>query len=284
MGAGDGQFARELLPWVSQRMPEFAAALHYTAVEQSARQRESIQAALSNCGIQVHSLATLPDEAQITGCIFCHEFFDALPVHILVWRSTGWLERCVGWQDDRPVWVERSPGSPALLAEAEKRFEQGLGTEDREEGWQAEVSPASADWAQRLERALTRGEILVVDYGYTLEEWHMGRFRHGSAMGYREHQAINDLLASPGDQDLTAHVCFDIFLEATASQSPRPAVRYRSQSRFLMEAGEPDQFATVFADCPDEPARLKRAQQLKSLILPEGMGSTFQVLQLRKGL
>jgi SAM-dependent MidA family methyltransferase len=51
-----------------------------------------------------------------------------------------------------------------------------------------------------------------------------------------------------------------------------------------MEAGEADQFAGVFADCADEPARLKRAQHLKSLILPEGMGSTFQVLQLRKGL
>lgn len=112
----------------------------------------------------------------------------------------------------------------------------------------------------------------------------MGRFREGSAMGYRGHQAIPDLLATPGEQDLTAHVNFDIFLDATASGTPRPAVRLRSQSRFLIEAGEADQFADVFAGCAGDDARLKRARQLKSLILPEGMGSTFQVLQMRRGI
>lgn len=284
MGAGDGQFARELLPWISQRMPELAAAMHYTAVEQSAHQRASIQEALIKCGIPAEARATLPEGSTITGVVFCHEFFDALPVHILVWRAGQWKERCVGWQEDRLVWVEKEPTRQELVEEAEKRVEAGWPAESREEGWQAEVSLAAIEWAQRLESILERGELLIVDYGYTLEEWQMGRFREGSAMGYREHKAITDLLATPGDQDLTAHINFDIFLEAIAHRTPRPTVRFRSQSRFLVAAGEADQFADVFADCADESARTRRALQLKSLILPEGMGSTFQVLQIRKGI
>ena len=104
-------------------------------------------------------------------------------------------------------------------------------------------------------------------------------------MGYREHRAVVDLLASPGDQDLTAHVNFDLFLETLAKQADgRTAadVRLRTQSRFLMAVGESDQFADVLSDCTDDKELQQRARQLKTLILPEGMGSTFQVLQLRK--
>jgi SAM-dependent MidA family methyltransferase len=282
MGPGDGQFARELLPWIRNRFPQFAAALRYTAVEQSARQRAALQEALGSANIDCSIQAGLPENAAYSGGIFCHEFFDALPVHILVCRNGRWKERCVGLNGNALVWRELDPADSGLISEADKRLEPGLSSEAREEGWQAEISPASAAWALQLEKALQAGELLVVDYGYTLEEWQLGRFRNGSAMGYREHKAVEDLLAAPGDQDLTAHVNFDLFLEATASLSPRPAVRFRSQSRFLMEAGEADQFADVFEDCSDENARLQRARQLKTLILPEGMGGTFQVLQIRK--
>jgi SAM-dependent MidA family methyltransferase len=282
MGPGDGQFARELLPWISQQIPEFAAALHYTAVEQGSRQRIALQEALRPASIPFEILDALPEAAAIHGCIFCHEFFDALPVHLLVCRDNQWMERYVGIEGNDLVWQERNPGDKQLVREAEKRLEPGSTVEFREDGWPAEVSPAATNWAQRLERALVRGELLIVDYGYTLEEWQLGRFREGSAMGYREHKAITDLLANPGDQDLTAHVNFDIFLEVTTDVVPRPNIRFRSQSRFLMEAGESDQFTDIFADCANENERLQRAQQLKSLILPEGMGNTFQVLQLRK--
>jgi SAM-dependent MidA family methyltransferase len=286
MGPGDGQFAREVLPWISKRFPELAQALRYTAVEQSATMlkalRQSLDQALRSTRIAHQCLQRLPDHAAIEGCIFCHEFFDAQPFHILIWREGRWKERFVAFEGDRLVWQEDDPSNSELLEQAERRFEPGIAANDREDGWQAEVSPVSMNWAKKLEKSLTRGELLVVDYGYTLDEWQLGRFREGSAMAYREHKAITDLLANPGEQDLTAHVNFDIFLDAIASQTSRPDIRLRSQSRFLMSVGEADEFAGVFADCADENERLQRARQLKSLILPEGMGTTFQVLQLRK--
>ncbi len=285
LGPGDGQFARELLPWIARRFPEFASAVHYLAIEQSPRLRDSLQQALVATGAQVRVEHDLPDDTAITGCIFAHEFFDALPVHILVWHDGRWMERCVGLNGDALAWFERGPSAPTLIAEAEKRFDPEIPPGAREDGWQAEISPASSAWAKRLDHALVRGEMLVVDYGYTLDEWQMGRFREGSAMGYREHRAVVDLLASPGDQDLTAHVNFDLFLETLAKQADgRTAadVRLRTQSRFLMAVGESDQFADVLSDCTDDKELQQRARQLKTLILPEGMGSTFQVLQLRK--
>lgn len=51
-----------------------------------------------------------------------------------------------------------------------------------------------------------------------------------------------------------------------------------------MELGEEHEFHNVFADCATERERQERAQQLKTLILPERMGETFSVLQFRTGL
>ena len=55
---------------------------------------------------------------------------------------------------------------------------------------------------------------------------------------------------------------------------------FESQSSFLLALGERDQFGYLFADCATEPERLKRARQLKTLILPEGMGEAFRVLAM----
>jgi len=134
---------------------------------------------------------------------------------------------------------------------------------------------------KRISDSLVRGEALIADYGYTLEEWRGGRFTGGSALAYRRHQVVEDLLAHPGDQDLTAHVNFTELVEAGNACGLR-LTRLESQARFLMAVGEPNEFADVFADCQSEAERLRRAQLLKTLVLPQGMGEAFRVLRMEK--
>jgi SAM-dependent MidA family methyltransferase len=49
---------------------------------------------------------------------------------------------------------------------------------------------------------------------------------------------------------------------------------------FLLAVGERNQFGDLFADCATEAERQKRARQLKTLILPDGMGEAFRVLAM----
>ena len=151
------------------------------------------------------------------------------------------------------------------------------------DGWTAEISPQAGTWIERIGGHLHRGEILLIDYGYTLEEWQRGRFPQGSALGYRQHQAVYDLLSSPGEQDLTAHVNFSQ-LTAAAEQCGLRVHGLQSQASFLMELGQEDEFGEVFADCESEAERLRRSQLLKTLILPQGMGEAFRVLRMEKGV
>ncbi|MBI3933209.1 MAG: SAM-dependent methyltransferase [Acidobacteria bacterium] len=289
LGPGDGWFAAELLPWIAKRFPEFSAHFNYIAVEQSPIQRARLVDKLAPFAGCVRILEHFPDSAGegkgITGCIFANEFFDALPVHILVWRNGRWLERYVCLEGEVPAWHEAHPSSPWLGEQAELALGLPPTLREAEEAWIAEVSPLAGYWMRRLGILLARGEALILDYGYTLEQWRQGRFSEGSALAYRQHQAVEDLLANPGEQDLTAHVNFSQLMEigeqnGLRSWNPFP----QAQANFLLELGEPDQFHDVFADCASDRERQQRAQLLKTLILPQGMGTTFQVLQFRKGM
>ena len=240
LGPGDGALAREVLEWVRQAFRPFFASLRYTAVEQSARLRERLQVALTDYADRAEVVADFPgrvDETAspgICGCIFANEFFDALPVHILVWRQGRWRERLVALAKDKLVWRESDPSSPGLLAEAELRFDPTLPVAERPNGWVAEASPAAAEWMRRIGQALGRGELLIVDYGYTLEEWRQGRFPEGSAISYRNHRVVEHLLGDPGDQDLTAHVNLTGLIEA-GQQAGLGLGRLESQAKFLMK-------------------------------------------------
>jgi len=219
--------------------------------------------------------------AGICGCVFANEFFDALPVHILVWRGGRWRERLVGFKGGRFVWIEGNPSLAELSQLADLCFDPSLPKEDRPDGWVAEIRPQAREWMKQIAASVAEGEVLIVDYGYTLDEWRGGRFPEGSALAYRGHQVAEDLLGRPGDQDLTAHVNFTELVEAgTAS-----GLKLRSlepQAKFLLSIGEPDEFADVFADCASESERQRRAQLLKTLLVPQGMGEAFRVLRMEK--
>lgn len=288
LGPGDGALAGELLLWVRIRFPEFSAALHYLGVEQSVRGQVGIEERLQDfpdCARIVGSEDWLAGQAaaeEIQGCVFANEFFDALPLHGLVWRVEGWQERYVGFEEGKFRWVEGPPSAPDLAREAELRFAPNLPATEHPDGWTAELRPGARRWMERIARRLRRGHVLIVDYGYTLEEWRRGRFPEGSALAYRRHQAIYDLLADPGDQDLTAHVDFTELIE-TGEQAGLCLCSLESQAQFLLEIGREDEFGEVFRDCDSEAERLRRARSLKTLILPQGMGETFRVLRMEKG-
>ena len=288
LGAGDGLLGSELLPWLRQRFPDLFSCLRYTAVEQSAVLRNLLQDRLHAYRDRLQVMETLAPgtsasaaESQFQGCVFANEFFDALPIHQLVWRDGGWRERCMGLVGEKRAWVESNPSSDKLVEQAERRFDPALSPNERENGWVAEISPQAGPWMQAVGRRLGRGELLIIDYGYTLEEWQQGRFPQGSALGYRQHQVCYDLLSHPGEQDLTAHVHFTQLIQA-GEQAGFRLRSLQSQAKFLMELGEPDEFADLFADCASEAERLRRAQLLKTLILPQGMGESFRVLLLER--
>ena len=204
---------------------------------------------------------------SLRGVVFSNEFFDALPVHRVVWVDGAPRESLVGWRDERFVWVEGDPVSGALLDYVERYFP------DCPDRLSAEVNLDALEWIGKISRSLESGYVFTIDYGYTARE--SKRFPDGTLMSYRRHAPSPDVLTGPGERDITAHVCFTALEDHGKLHGLRSA-SLETLSRTLLDAGEADQFAAVLAG-PDERSR---RLQLKTLLF--GMGETFRTLLQKK--
>lgn len=202
---------------------------------------------------------------RFRGVVFSNEFFDALPVDAAVFREGEWRERRIDCVEGRFVWVTGGPVS----AEAEEYLRR-CGPEP-EEGRACEIGLEAVRWIERIARALRRGAVVTIDYGYTRAE--LVRFPAGTLMGYRRHTAREDVLEDPGERDITAHVNFTALMGAAAHCGLRPE-KFETLAQTLLAAGEADQFAAALGSADD----LRRRMQLKTLLF--GMGETFRVLTL----
>ena len=214
------------------------------------------------------SRGALPE--RFTGVVFANEFFDALPVDAAVWRGGGFRQMLVGLEDGRFRWVEGG----AVAPEAAEYIARYLAP--CEEGCLVEIDLEALAWIERIARSIERGCLLTIDYGYTRRE--RARFPQGTLMSYRRHSALEDVLAEPGERDITAHVCFTA-LEEHGRRCGLAPVRFETLAQTLLEAGKADEFAAALA-AESPAAEAARRLQLKTLLF--GMGETFRTLLLRK--
>ncbi len=278
LGPGRGLFAGDVLDWAARQFPPLAKALHYGLVEQSPHLRERLQQRLSEhiaAGrAQVfESLETASLACGDSVIIFGNEFFDALPVEIADYRGAVRVNIADG----------RFTESFVAPSAAELEFLDRYSVHP-EEGERVEVPLAAMGWMDRIANALLppRGFVVLIDYGYTREEQLAGRHRD-TLMTYRQHRASASPYEAPGEQDITAHVNFSA-LRARGAELGLEPLALLTQSQFLIGIGEETEFGDAFQDCKLPQERAKVALQLKHLITPSGMGETFQVLLMSRGV
>jgi SAM-dependent MidA family methyltransferase len=243
-----------------QLREELGKPSEFTVVELGAGRGE-MAAALSEFNYCPVDIAGGDWPERFTGVVFTNEFFDALPVHVAVRRGKTFREMLVDWRQDRFTWTEGAP-----VPEEEAEYVARYGHELEDGAW-IEINLDSLHWLDEIARRLERGYIFTIDYGYAARE--LIRFPRGTLMSYRRHSAAEDVLAEPGERDITAHVNFTALQDRGASLGLE-TMRFESLARTLLDAGEPDGFAGA----------LHRRGQLKTLLFQ--MGETFRTLIQRK--
>ena len=294
LGPGRGLFAQDVLDWSEKRFPAFYNALHYTLTEQSPALRERLasrlhhrieaaRVSLQNPAGGDHSassaqaprrstdLTTRALAPEIPLVIFANEFFDALPVEVL--SAKGSLRIATQSGTFLEQWV-----SPSV---AELDFVDRYGVHP-EGDFRTETALVAQQVMAEWSASIQNGFFIAIDYGYTREEQLAGRHL-GTVTAYRQHSASSNPYEAPGEQDITAHVNFTA-LAAAAEQNGMQAHKLLTQSQFLLGIGEANQFADAFEECRLPQERAKVALQLKHLVTPAGMGETFHVLVVSKGV
>ncbi len=277
-GAGNGRFAAGVLDTFAHEHPALLRATQYVIDERSAdaqaRARELLDAHVER--VDYASLFELSGPVR-GGLIFANELLDALPVHRVVQRGGQLRELCVGLDGaGKFIWVECAPGTPRL-AEHFARLHVTLA-----EGQAAEVNLAAADWITQAAHALARGFIMLIDYGAEATALYDVRQRpDGTLRAFQQHQLSADVLARPGEQDLTTTVNWTQIKQAAAAAGLRTVLHVR-QDEFLLRAGLLEQLERMSARLPDEAACIALRLSAREMLLPGGMSQSFQVLVLEK--
>lgn len=273
LGPGRGLFAQDVLDWSEKKFPEFFRALGYMLVETSPALRARIEETLRLCSQngKAEIRANLPEALAAPAIIFANEFFDALPVEVVSQRG----ELRVGCEQDRFVETFVAP-APATLDYLDRY------SVHPEPGERVEAALLAQNYMRDLAQRLVSGFVIVIDYGYTRDEQCAGRHR-GTVTAFRRHTISPSPYEAPGEQDVTAHVNFTA-LQAAAQEAGLEPLALLTQAQFLMGIGEANQFADAFEEARLPQERTKVALQLKHLVTPAGMGESFHVLVMGKGV
>jgi SAM-dependent MidA family methyltransferase len=282
-GAHDGRLARDILAWFQGHHPEVWSRLEYGLIEPSRRRRTWQATQLQPFADRVRWFQS-PEELGhrgVHGVIFSNELLDAFPVTRLQWcaRTRSWRELGVTLGANGYQWAtmpetagERTAG---VLEDAGLKIPGAL-AEVLPDGFQLDLAEGAATWWRAAARALAQGHLLTFDYGLAAEELLSPSRATGTLRGYRNHRQAADVLADPGEQDLTSHVNFTQLQRAGEAEGLR-SDPLEGQAQFLMRIMGDGSLAL-----PAEQLAGGGARQLQTLVHPEHLGSRFRVLVQRR--
>ena len=274
-GAGNGQLAADLLNALGDRLQRYEILELSPALR--ALQLEVIKAHAPAYAGRVTWRDRLP--ATFNGCIVANEVLDAMPVHLMAWTASGVFERGVVTCGDALAFADHPAQGPAAAAARELASRHSITPASH--AYLSEINLAAAAWIRSLAQFLDCGVALLVDYGFPAREYYHPQRSQGTLISHYRHRTIEDVLAMPGEADITAHVDFSSLAEA-ATEAGLDLLGYANQAGFLIDCGITDLLARTSPE--DVNAYLPLANQANRLLSPAEMGELFKVMAVGRGM
>ncbi|MEZ0471410.1 class I SAM-dependent methyltransferase [Luteimonas salinilitoris] len=276
IGGGSGRFAEDA---IKRLLAIDAMPARYAILEPSAdlceRQRTHLQQCLSPAAFARVAWLDGPPQARWNGVLFANEVIDALPTPRFTLHGGEVFEEHVALDDDGGF-IRADRPADALLAAAVRHVERQLDAPFAD-GYRSELLPQLPYWLQAVIGGLDRGALLFVDYGHPRRAYYRPQREDGTLRAFHRHQLVDDVLARPGLQDLTASVDFTALAEA-GTGAGFDFAGYCTQASFLLGNGLPGLLAEHEGRASDEAGRYALRQQVKTLTLPDAMGERFQAM------
>ncbi len=264
LGPGRGTLMADALRAIAAAAPEFLAGGEVVLVESSpvlkAMQREKLKTSAADIS-WCERFDESPDNRPLF--LLANEFFDCLPVRQFVKTQHGWHERMVAVRDGALAFaLAPQPANPSLVPS------------DRAEapdGGVYEVAPAALALVEEIGRAVAvQGGALIVDYGYD-------EIGFGETLQAVSGHKFAELLAEPGESDLSAHVDF-LALARAARAGGAAAHGPVTQCNFLAELGIGPRAERLMIANPMQARAIAAA--VDRLVNPKEMGALFKALAL----
>lgn len=282
-GPGSGKFATQALTAMQSWQTPLQS---YQLLEVSADLRAIQQKQLAGAPCPVTWLDRLPKE--FTGVMFGNEVIDAMPAERFVirngefWRlGVGCRARTASSAELEFEWRARpadgacaDDGWFSAYADRLQDWLRSRGALTAEkplpEGYCGEWHPALAAWVHAIAESLTRGVVILADYGLPRQQLYLADRSSGSLRCHQRHYAHGDPFLWPGLTDITTWVDFTAVAEA-AVEAGLQLAQFTTQASFLLSSG-----ASFVPASPSE------AQGLRQLLLPGEMGEAVKFMVLTR--
>jgi SAM-dependent MidA family methyltransferase len=274
-GSGSGKLLVSTLNVISQFSMQPPARI--ISVEHSAQLRDRQRELFTRCGLEIELVSSLAElEILENVIVLSNELPDAFPVRCFRWKDGQFFERGVvsgpdgfDWQDaDQPLLD--GPDIAGQLLDA------------MPDGYFSEWNPNLAGWQQDLSAVVQSGFVFCVDYGYSQQEYYRPGRLEGSLLAHVKQQVNEDVLAGPGEQDITAHIDFTALKQAGEAVGFE-SLLWMSQGGWLAQSPSVQAFVQSLAGLQDKESMHLMAHA-KRMLMPFGMGELFKLLIQSKGL
>lgn len=267
-GAGTGSMCHDILNYLKNNK-EMYDQLQYGIIEKSGVMRQVEQRHLKE---KISWYDSIEEISGIHGCILSNELIDNFSVHQVIMQKEL-MEVFVDYQDGfietlRPAQVEL------------KNYFYELGV-TLPEGFRTEINLQAIDWIKNVAKAINKGYVMTIDYGYLSSELYQQSRRQGTLRCYYHH-AVNDFIYTHlGEQDISAHVNFSALIHWGAKNGLRDC-GFTDQCRFLLSLGFQKHLELSLATEDNMAKAAEKAAHISHTLLID-MGAKFKVLIQQKG-
>ena len=180
------------------------------------KQKENLEEFLNN-GVNI-SWVKLDDleDKSINGIVIANEVLDAFPVERIQYSEGRLYQQCVSFNEKLgELFLLKNNLSENLKTRInylKNKFEVNIPPENAPEGWTTELHINHSEWLKQIYKKLKFGILLIIDYAIDSKKYYSSQRHDGTILAYKNQKASSDFLFSPGDCDLTCHICSDILI------------------------------------------------------------------------
>jgi SAM-dependent MidA family methyltransferase len=269
IGAGKGFLAQGLLDFAERKL-KWQGKWKYIIVEKNRHTIEKQRKQLQSHAGRISWKTSLEEVAPFCGCVVSNELLDAFPVHLLEMNDE--FQEIHVASDNTGFREKKGDLSTPELQSYITRYQIPA-----IRGYRTEINLTLSDYLSRLDKLLSAGFVISIDYGYAAREYYSAERSRGTLLCYHKHRAHEDPYRHVGSQDITAHVNFTDLKDQGELLGLKP-LGYCPQGIFLASLGIDE---IVSAELETGSNFQTEMLKIKSLLF--GMGDSHKVMIQYKG-
>tara|TARA_B100000212_G_scaffold258144_1_gene198189 strand:- start:1395 stop:2585 length:1191 start_codon:yes stop_codon:yes gene_type:complete len=219
-GSGNGCLLRGIIEYFLNKNSEILKNISFKIIELNPGMIELQRINLNkflNQGIEINwiDLDDIDDDC-INGIVIAHEVLDAFAVERIQYKNGSIFRQGVELNKNTKTLnfknISITENLDKFIAEINNKLGIKIPPKDAPTGWTTELHVDSLNWLENIFKKMDNGILLIIDYALDSKKYYSAKKNDGTILSYKNQRANIEILNSPGDCDLTCHLCSDLLI------------------------------------------------------------------------